>query len=104
MAVLDDIKELKGWQDSSHDGKINIYIRRATTLIRNYLNLDSNNTTDIANTYQDACVAYVMEQFDRKGNEATKQYTQGSRSGTYGNDLSENVKNLLPTPYVRMMG
>ena len=69
-----------------------------------YLNLNSNDTTDIENTYQDACVAYVMEQFDRKGNEATKQYTQGSRSGTYGNDLSENVKSLLPTPYVRMMG
>ncbi|MFL0251405.1 phage head-tail connector protein [Clostridium neuense] len=102
--VIDDVKELKGWQDNSHDGKINIYIRRAVTLIGNYLNLGSNNGIDIENTYQDACIAYVMEQFDRKGNEATKQYSQGSRSGTYENSLSDNVKNLLPVPYARMMG
>lgn len=104
MAVLDDIKTLKKISDTSKDAEINIYIRRATTLIKNYLNLDSNDTTDIENTYPDACIAYVMEQFNRKGNEATKQYGQGNRSGTYGSDLSENVKNLLPVPYVRMIG
>lgn len=103
MAAVDDVKELKGWKtDNSHDGVINIFIRRAVTLIKNYLHLDSN-ATNIENTYQDACVAYVMEQFDRKGNEATKQYSQGKRSGTYGSDLSENVKSLLPVPYARMM-
>lgn len=106
MAVLDDIKILKNISntDTSRDNEINIYIRRAVTLIGNYLNLDSDNTIDIKNTYQDACIAYVMEEFDRKGNEATKQYSQGSRSGTYGSDLSDNVKNLLPVPYARMMG
>lgn len=105
MAAIDDIKELKGWQtDNSHDGVINIYIRRAVTLIKEHLNLRGEDTTDITTVYQDAVVCYVMEQFDRKGNEATKQYTQGSRSGTYGSDLSENVKSLLPVPYARMMG
>lgn len=105
MAVLDDIKELKNWQnDNSHDGKINIYIRRAVTLIKEHLNLRADDTTDIAIVYQDAVVCYVMEQFDRKGNEATKQYSQGSRSGTYENSLSDNVKSLLPVPYARMMG
>ncbi len=103
MAVLDDIKMLKGW-DNSHDGKINIFIRRAVTLIRNYLNLNSNDTTNIETVYQDAVTCYVMEQLQRDGNEGIKQYAQGSRSGTYGNDLSDNVKALLPVPYVRMMG
>lgn len=104
MAVIDDVKELKGWQDSSHDGVINIYIRRAVTLVREHLNLRPDDPTDIATLYQDAVVCYVMEQFDRKGNEATKQYSQGSESGTYGSDLSDNVKALLPTPYARIMG
>jgi len=104
MAVLNDVKILKNITDTNRDNEINIYIRRATTLIGNYLNLDSNNTTDIENTYQDACIAYVMEQLSQKGNEGIKQYSQGSESGTYGSDLSENVKALLPTPYARMMG
>lgn len=106
MAVLDDVKVLKkiSSTDTSRDAEINIYIHRATTLIKNYLNLNSNDTTDISSVYPDACIAYVMEQFDRKGNEATKQYSQGSRSGTYENSLSDNVKNLLPVPYVHMMG
>lgn len=105
MAAIDDVKELKGWQtDNSHDGVINIFIRRAVTLIKEHLNLNVEDTTDIATVYQDAVVCYVMEQFDRKGNEAIKQYTQGSRSGTYENSLSDNVKNLLPVPYARMMG
>lgn len=105
MAAMEDVKELKNWQnDSSHDGVINIYIRRAVTLIKEYLNLQADDTTDIATAYQDAVVCYVMEQFDRKGNEATKQYSQGSKSGTYENSLSGNVKNLLPVPYARMMG
>jgi len=104
MAVIDDVKVLKNINDSNRDNEINIYIRRAVTLIENYLNLGSNNTIDVENTYQDACTAYVMEQFNRKGNEAIKQYSQGSESGTYGSDLSDNVKALLPVPYARMMG
>ena len=105
MAAIDDVKELKNWQnDNSHDGKIDIYIRRAVKLIKEYLNLRIDDTTDIPTVYQDAVVCYVMEQFDRKGNEATKQYSQGSKSGTYENSLSDNVKNLLPAPYVRMIG
>ncbi|MCD2345812.1 phage head-tail connector protein [Clostridium guangxiense] len=103
MAVLDDVKILKNIADTNRDNEINIYIRRATTLIGNYLNLDSN-ATDIENTYQDACIAYVMEQLSKKGNEGIKQYSQGSESGTYGSELSENVKALLPVPYARMMG
>lgn len=105
MSAINDVKELKDWQtDNSHDGKINIYIGRAVTLIKEHLNLKDDDNTDIATVYKDAVVCYVMEQFDRKGNEATKQYSQGSKSGTYENSLSENVKSLLPVPYARMMG
>lgn len=103
MAILDDVKTLKNITDSNRDDEINIYVRRAVTLIKVYLNLDSNDTTDIANTYPDACVAYVMECLEKKGNEGIKQFSQGSRSGTYGNELSDTVITLLPAPYATML-
>lgn len=105
--ILSDIKALKKISDTSKDAEINIYIRRAVTLIKEYLNLGSNDTTDIENIYPDACIAYVMEQFQKGGNEGIKQFTQGSRSVTYSNTnngLSDNVTSLLPVPYARMMG
>jgi hypothetical protein len=105
MAALEDIKELKGWQtDSSHDGMISIFIRRAVTLIKNHLNLSSNDTTDIETVYQDAVVCFVMEQLNMRGNEGMKQFAQGGRSGTYNSGLSKDVKSLLPVPSAKLLG
>lgn len=104
MAVLDDVKELKGWKtNDSHDGVINIYIRRAATLIKKHLNCDGD-TADIADTYPDACIAYVMEQLSMRGNEGMKQFAQGGRSGTYNSGLSNDVKSLLPLPSAKLLG
>ncbi len=102
MAVLDDIKTLKGIQDTSKDNIISLYIRKATALISNYLNVDS--TVDIQATYPDAVVEYVIECINKQGNEGMKQFTQGSRGGTYGNELSDTVLALLPAPYATMLG
>lgn len=103
MTVLDDIKTLKNIVDESKDGQINIYIRRAETLIREYLNL-KDTSVDIQEVYPDAVVCYVIECLTRKGNENLKQFQQGNRSGTYESGLSKEVIALLPAPYVRMMG
>lgn len=102
MAVLDDVKTLKNIQDTSKDNVINLYIRRGVTLITNYLNVDS--AVDIQATYPDALVEYAIECMSRQGNEGIKQYSQGSRSGTYGNELSDTVMALLPAPYAIMFG
>lgn len=104
MTVLDDVKTIRNISDNSKDNLINIYIRRAETLIKEYLNLKSDDTTDIQGTYPDAVVCYVIECLTRKGTENLKQFQQGNRSGTYESGLSKEVINLLPAPYARMMG
>ncbi|MCH3962687.1 MAG: phage head-tail connector protein [Clostridium sp.] len=103
MTVLDDIKTIRNISDNSKDNLINIYIRRAETLIKEYLNLN-DDSTDIQEAYPDAVVCYVIECLTRKGNENIKQFQQGARSGTYETGLSKEVISLLPAPYVRMMG
>lgn len=105
MEVLDDIKTLKNISltDTSQDGSLNIYIRRAETAISKYFNNSLDNAT-IETMYPDAVITYVIEHLNKKGNEGIKQYSQGSRSGIYeGSGLSNDVKSLLPLPHVRMM-
>lgn len=99
MSVLDDVKTLLGSDD---EGVLNIYIRRGTTLIINYLKVDS--TVDIQILYPDAVIQYAIECYRQRGNEGIKQFSQGSRSGTLTDGLSQSVKDLLPLPKIRLMG
>lgn len=104
--VLDDVKTILDITDTSMDNKITLYIRRADNLILLYLN-DSTitDTTMIETNYPDAVVQFVIECMNRRGNEGITQYSQGSRSGTYGNSdiLSNDVKALLPLPKVGLV-
>jgi hypothetical protein len=95
--ILDDIKTIIGLTDTSKDNILNIFIRKAATLIRTYLNCD--DSVDITTAYPDAIIEFVMSELNRRGNEGVRQFSQGSRSGTYTNELSENVISLLPLPY-----
>lgn len=103
MAVLEDVKTLKRINDTSKDSEINIYIRRGTTLILKYLN-SAVSETDIQTSYQDALIQYVIECINKSGNEGLKQFSQGQRSGTYGNELSDSVLALLPLPTATITG
>lgn len=97
--VLDEIKILLD-ADASKEPILNLYIRKANTLISNYLKV----TVDASGLYPDAVIEYVLLCYRRKGNEGIKQFSQGSRSGTYGNDLPDSVKALLPVPSLKMRG
>lgn len=98
--MLEDIKTLLGITDYSKDDLINLYIRKAQTAIKNYINI---NITDYL-IYQDAIIEYAVISFNKKGNEGLKQFTQGSRSGSYNEDLPESVKVLLPLPSIKLKG
>jgi hypothetical protein len=99
MNVVDDLKTLTGQNESF----LTIYIRRADTAISNYLNNNLDGAT-IEEKYPDAVIEYVTECIAKKGNESLKQFTQGSRQGTYVDGLTADVKALLPPPYAKLMG
>lgn len=96
--ILGDLRTLI----NATDAVSNIYIRKASTAIIKYLNID--NDTDVASTYPDAVIQYVVENYNKRGNESLKQFSQGSRSGTFESGLSQEVKDLLPLPFITMMG
>jgi len=99
--ILDDIKTILGIEfDISKDDLLNIYIKKATTSIINYLNVDI--TTDVQTLYPDAIVEFVVITMGRRGNESLKQFSLGSKSGTFNDDLPNSVKTLLPYPSLRM--
>lgn len=116
--ILSDCKILLTLSDTntSKDGILNIYIRRAVPLIQSYMQLrttdlivtnwDGSTTTtppiDVLATYSDAVIEYAIEQYKKRGNVGMKQFSEGSRSGTYDNSLSDSVKALLPAPFVRL--
>ena len=142
MSVLSDVKILLniGNVDTAQDASINLYIRKATTLISLYLNvpivkipnkfiynptepmetinypltpstISTNDgtyttieSTNIEESYPDAIIEYVIICMNKRGNEGIKQFSEGSTSGTYGNELPESVKALLPMPFVTLKG
>jgi len=107
--LLDDIKTILGKEsDYSIDNLLGVYIRRGVTLITNYMNAPITDPptlpVDVETVYADALIEYTTLCYRKRGNEGVKSFGQGSRSGTYEDGLSESVKSLLPSPYIRMMG
>ena len=73
MAVLDDIKTVLGVTDQ--DALLNIYIRKAVTLITTYLNAKPTTPPiDIVATYPDAVLEYVILCMNKRGSEGLKQF------------------------------
>ena len=114
--VLDDLQILL--PNFNNNPKLNLYIRKAVTLITAYLNLDTvaYDTTDyytgitttvlplnVSITYPDAICDYVTICVNKQGSEGIKQQSQGSRSMTFSNDLPDSTKALLPLPYAVML-
>ena len=99
--VLADLKILLDTNETE-DPLLAIYIRKATTLITNYLNLRS--IVDISVMYPDAVIEYVTINYNKKGNEGIKQFKFENTEATYNDDgIPKSVKDLLPLPFIRML-
>lgn len=114
--TVDVLSDLAIILDSDNTDLLNIYIRKATNAIANYLNIPTVAYTetdedtgevitiqpiDIQATYPDAVEELATIFYRNKGVENLKQYAQGSRSGTTSSPV-DAVKDLLPLPYVSM--
>lgn len=115
MALLDDVKTVLGIEsiDISRDNLLNIYIRKGVKLITNYMNdpnppvfdpltLELLSGVDVTVVYADALIEYVILCYRKKGNEGLKSFGLGSSNRTYEDGLSQTVKDLLPSPYIKM--
>lgn len=109
--MLDDIKTLLEITDTSKDNLLNIYIRKSTTAIKNYLNNDNFDDTYVQLNFQDAITEMVVDSYSIsqkiKNRRGIKQDTQGPRTTVYKDDtqtflINDTIKNLLPRPYLKL--
>lgn len=105
MNILDDIRTILNIEETSKDYYLlQIYVRQSKTRIKKYLNTPEE--LDIIETkYADAIICDVTEMYQNRGisgNVASK--SEGAVSVSFANHgLSDNVKALLPKPYVRLV-
>lgn len=104
--LLEDIKILLEINDYSKDNLLNLYIRRAITVIKYYINNDSFDDSHIEQNYPDAIIEIVVLAYRNKGKENVKSITQGARSVTYSDGttfaITDVVKAILPQPFIKM--
>lgn len=110
--IIDDIKALLDIDiaDVSKDSILNIYIKRAITLIKNYLNNPTYTVDYIQANFNDAIIELVVNAYNVKKNtkDGIKQEQQGSRNVVYKDNntafvIDDSIKNLLPLPYAKLM-
>lgn len=103
--ILEDIKILLGIRDDKEDNILRIYIRKAITAIRYYLNNDKITDEYIKDNFQDAIIELVVNAYENKDNKNIKSYAEGKQSTTYKDNtnftITEDVANLLPVPFGR---
>lgn len=109
--MLDKVKEFLGIKidDTSKDSKLKIYISTSEKMIINYLNNDNIDTDYVEENFSEAVILMVSNAYEYHNeniNRNVKSETQGDRSRTYidGNTafaITEDIKALLPVPYIK---
>jgi hypothetical protein len=94
MAILDDIKAIKYITDTSQDAVLNIYIRRATVAIRQYLNIPNVQVLD---KYKMKICNPVTEIFPN-----TDTYTV-TDDGTTTRVLADDIQSTFPDAVIQIV-
>ncbi|MBW6408973.1 head-tail connector protein [Clostridium weizhouense] len=107
--MLNDIKTLLGIKTENDDPKLKLYISMAITLIKKYLNNDNFDNSYIEENFSMAIILIVSNAYEYKksGNKGNiKSISQGARNVAYGDNtafcITDDVKALLPVPYIKM--
>ena len=104
--ILEDLLVLLDADESKYP-LLTILKNRAITLVKNYLNSSVYDSVYIEDNFSDAIIELVCNAYMDKGKSNVQAESQGSRSITYKSGtvaINDDVKKLLPTPYVRMIG
>lgn len=121
MLLLEEIRALPKMEKVA-DGVLNLFVRRAITNIRYYLNKDSLTNEEVEESYPDAIISLVLNDYsssefvdaeDGSDGKDVKSITQGSRAITYfdkkgsssnssGGNLTSDARRLLPLPYMKL--
>lgn len=113
MPILDDVKVLLGKEsDFSIEAALTVLKDRAVTVVKNYLNSSTYDAPYIELNFADAVVQLTYNAFNMKGKENIQSESQGSRSVSYKTfttfsdssayAITQDIKALLPRPFMRM--
>lgn len=110
------INDLKIDLPDAPENKLKLLIKKATVQIRNYMNKDLSDTIiQTSDDYKYALEQIVIDTYlyqkTRHFKEGIVKMSEGNRSIEYKSNsntgkviLTEEVKTMLPTPFVRLMG
>ncbi|WP_024614685.1 hypothetical protein [Clostridium sp. Ade.TY] len=101
------IKDLIELNPNTEIIKLQLYQDVVINKIKNYLNLTNTSNDVIIKNYLTAIKVGVCDEIERNKHKNIRTMTQGQRSITYSNSsasLSNDVKDLLPKPFVKLMG
>ena len=104
--ILEDLLVLLD-KDESVYPVLTILKHRAITLVKSYLNSSIYDNAYIEANFADAIIEIVCNAYTDKGKSNVQSESQGSRSITYKTGtiaINDDIKKLLPNPFVRMVG
>lgn len=106
--MIDSIKALLSIKDNSQDDLITLYINRAISVIINYINNEKYDKEYVTEHFEEAIICLVENAYKENTSSAKgiKSQSQGARSITYADEkgftITDDIKSLLPTPFIRM--
>lgn len=100
------LEELQNNYTKIDSKKLKLYFDISLVKINKYLNIDMDKST-LINKYKTAIIVAIGNEINLADKKNISTIKEGNLSITYKNNsskLSSEVKALLPTPFVKLMG
>ena len=99
MEIFDTVTNLTGCEDIV---LLNYYKTMACDDIKNYLNRDFDDEF-IEAKFEIAVIRLMVKKIKQgAAGRQIKSYTQGERSVTYEDSIDDDIKTILPKPYLKL--
>ena len=99
MKIFDTVTKLTGCKDKA---LLNYYQAIVFDDIKNYLNRDFDDEF-IEEKFEIAVIRLMVKKIKQgAAGRQIKSYTQGERSVTYEDSIDDDIKTILPKPYLKL--